>query len=245
MSSRPIRPFLFIGGSLVSGFSPDYQGLVLPHGTYQTFGAAVVRAFRKKDIDARLEMVAFPGKYFLLAVFFFSWRSKFHTGMRLLTTEHEEGMADVFFDGVNGAGGWEDRPKNDIPHDILICLGAYNYILLRRSCNICCRRRRPAMECRREGVCDWVCSILDTFTRQLSEWSQTYSCHCMLFTLWWNLLIHLHSLPLVDLPTPTTISNVSQHSNLRYRQWSRISQFHGRKRNRMALNCFTSLLRAG
>jgi hypothetical protein len=56
-----VRPMLFIGDSLVSGFSPPLRSLVLPHGSYQAFGSVVVRTLRALGKDARLEMVAYPG----------------------------------------------------------------------------------------------------------------------------------------------------------------------------------------
>ncbi|KIJ40369.1 hypothetical protein M422DRAFT_49132 [Sphaerobolus stellatus SS14] len=97
-------PMLFIGDSLVSGFTPLYSGLVLPHGSYQTFGSIIVRTLRGKGLDARLEMVAYPG-------------------IRLVTTnQHSKGMEDVFWDGIDGAGGWDQRSK-DNPEDIFICIG--------------------------------------------------------------------------------------------------------------------------
>ena len=56
-----VRPMLFIGDSLVSGFSPPFSGLVLPHGTFQAFGSVAIRTLRARGVDARLEMVAYPG----------------------------------------------------------------------------------------------------------------------------------------------------------------------------------------
>ncbi|KIJ27941.1 hypothetical protein M422DRAFT_784673 [Sphaerobolus stellatus SS14] len=99
----PTRPLLFIGGSLVCGYSPPYGGLVLPHGSYQAFPSIVARSLRARGIDARLEMVAVPG-------------------VRLMTTSRAPGMADLFFDGNDGVGGWEHRSRED-PTDIFICLG--------------------------------------------------------------------------------------------------------------------------
>ena len=56
-----VRPMLFIGDSLVSGFSPPMRGLVLPHGSFQAFGSVAVRTLRAHGLDARLEMVSYPG----------------------------------------------------------------------------------------------------------------------------------------------------------------------------------------
>ncbi|KAF8584630.1 hypothetical protein K439DRAFT_1616609 [Ramaria rubella] len=103
----PMRPLLFIGASLVSGFSPPFKGLVLPHGSHQAFGSIAVRTLRAEGIDTRLEMVAYPG-------------------LRLMTTEHDKGMEDVFWEGVGGLGGWEYRSK-DSPHDIFVCLGTLSF----------------------------------------------------------------------------------------------------------------------
>ncbi|KAF8516041.1 SGNH hydrolase-type esterase domain-containing protein [Gautieria morchelliformis] len=100
----PVRPMLFIGDSLVSGFSPPFRGLVLPHGSFQAFGSVVVRTLRARGKDARLEMVAYPG-------------------LQLISTEHDKGMEDIFWDGMDGVSGWEQRSK-DPPEDIFICIGA-------------------------------------------------------------------------------------------------------------------------
>lgn len=56
-------PMLFIGASQVSGYSPPFRGLVLPYGTFQSFGSVVVRTLRSHGVDARLEMVAYPGMF--------------------------------------------------------------------------------------------------------------------------------------------------------------------------------------
>ncbi|KAF8523753.1 hypothetical protein BU17DRAFT_85617 [Hysterangium stoloniferum] len=100
----PTRPMLFIGASLISGFSPPFGGLVLPHGSYQSFGSLVVRTLRSKGVDARLEMIAYPGT-------------------RLMTTNNSKGMIDIFWDGMNKSDGWVHR-STDIPKEIFICLGS-------------------------------------------------------------------------------------------------------------------------
>lgn len=40
-----------------------------------------------------------------------------------MTTALGEGMEEVFWDGIDGVGGWEQRSK-DSPHDIFVCIGA-------------------------------------------------------------------------------------------------------------------------
>lgn len=45
----------------MTGFTPPFRGLVLPHGSFQAFGSIVVRSLRANGLDARLEMVAYPG----------------------------------------------------------------------------------------------------------------------------------------------------------------------------------------
>ncbi|KAF8584631.1 carbohydrate esterase family 2 protein [Ramaria rubella] len=102
-SQSPVRPMLFIGDSLVSGFSPLFKGLVLPHGSHQSFGSMTARTLRAQGLDVRLEMVAYPG-------------------LRLTTTEYDKGMEDIFWEGMDGTGGWDQRSP-DIPHDIFICIG--------------------------------------------------------------------------------------------------------------------------
>ena len=52
---------LFIGDSLVSGFSPQFRDIVLPHGSFQAFPSVVVRPLRARGLDVRLEMVVYPG----------------------------------------------------------------------------------------------------------------------------------------------------------------------------------------
>ncbi|KAF8523764.1 hypothetical protein BU17DRAFT_85638 [Hysterangium stoloniferum] len=98
------RPILFIGDSLVSGYTPPQHGLILPHGSYQAFGSIAVRTVRSHGVDARLEMVAYPG-------------------IHLVSTYGEQGMEDVFWEGMHGTGGWDERSK-DTPQDIFICLGS-------------------------------------------------------------------------------------------------------------------------
>ena len=71
-----IRPMLFIGDSLVSGFSPPFTGLVLPHGTFQAFGSVVIRILRARGVDARLEMVACPGAVSQFPAIKFKWAKK-------------------------------------------------------------------------------------------------------------------------------------------------------------------------
>lgn len=44
-------------------------------------------------------------------------------GKCLMTTALGEGMEEVFWDGIDGVGGWEQRSK-DSPHDIFVCIGA-------------------------------------------------------------------------------------------------------------------------
>ena len=40
-----------------------------------------------------------------------------------MTRAHDKGMEDVFWDGVNGVGGWDQRSR-DPPDDIFVCIGA-------------------------------------------------------------------------------------------------------------------------
>ena len=39
-----------------------------------------------------------------------------------MSLPHGKGMEDVFWDGMNGVGGWKHRSK-DPPEDIFICIG--------------------------------------------------------------------------------------------------------------------------
>ncbi|GJJ14736.1 hypothetical protein Clacol_010581 [Clathrus columnatus] len=101
-------PMLFIGASLVSGYSPPFRGLVLPYGTYQAFGSVLVRILRSHGVDARLEMVAYPGLPLTSGCY------------------DSDGMVDIFWKGMNDRGGWESRSR-DNPHDIFLCLGANDH----------------------------------------------------------------------------------------------------------------------
>ncbi|GJJ14745.1 hypothetical protein Clacol_009012 [Clathrus columnatus] len=122
VASSP-RPMLFIGDSLVSGFTPLYRGLVLPHGSYQSFGSIAVRTLRAHGLDARLEMVAYPGICLKTVDSPAVISTQAETDMDWKGDEvYWKGMEDVFWDGMIGKGGWEERSR-DTPHDIFICVG--------------------------------------------------------------------------------------------------------------------------
>lgn len=138
VTSSP-RPILFIGDSLVSGFTPLYRGLVLPHGSYQSFGSIAVRTLRAHGVDARLEIVAYPGalNIIIFPQTIVNWPSLISdSGICLKTVDspavvsthtvdtdvYWKGMEDIFWDGLAGKGGWEERSR-DTPHDIFICIG--------------------------------------------------------------------------------------------------------------------------
>lgn len=50
-----------------------------------------------------------------------------------MTTALGEGMEEVFWDGIDGVGGWEQRSK-DSPHDIFVCIGASCRPPFKNSC---------------------------------------------------------------------------------------------------------------